>query len=88
MTKRISAFAIMACLASSFAFASDKAKSRSSADDAKATAAQAAISDEAQRDGNSPRETVKNKKKDKRNAKPAPSDQEREFDRVLLGIYG
>ncbi len=91
MTKRISMFAIMACLASSLVFAGDQAMSRSSADNAKAKAAQSALRDKAQGDGNSSGDTVKDKKdrkKDKRNAKPAPSEQEREFDRVLLGIYG
>jgi hypothetical protein len=92
MTKRISLFAIMACLASSLVFAGDQATTRSSADGAKAKAAQSALRGEAQADTNSSGDTVKDKnkdkKKDKRNAKPAPSDQEREFDRVLMGIYG
>jgi len=81
MTKRISALALMACLATSFAFAADSNKRASSADNTKAEAAQAATT---QQDST----TVKNNKKDKHNAKPAPSTQEQEFDKVLLGIHG
>ena len=96
MTKRISTFAIMICLASSFAFASDKGKSASSDEATAATAGTAATSDNAtqkdennatQKDGN-PCDSAKHTKKDKVKAKPAPSNQEEEFDRVLRGIYG
>lgn len=86
MTKKISTFAIMACLASSLAFAGDKAKATSSADDAKAAAA--ATSDKATQNDNSPCGSAKDKNKAKHTAKPAPSDQEKEFDKVLQGIYG
>jgi hypothetical protein len=94
MTKRISMFAIMACLASSLAFTQSKSTSSSSAEEAKTKDAQSAFHDKAQQDSDSSRQTTqaknnkKDKKKDKRNAKPVPSDQEREFDRVLMGIYG
>jgi hypothetical protein len=85
MTKKISTFAIMACLASSLAFAGDKAKSASS-DEAKA--ATAATSDNATQKDKSPCGSAKDNKKDKVKGKPAPSNQEEEFDRVLRGIYG
>jgi hypothetical protein len=86
MTRKISTFVIMACLASSLAFAGDKAKTV--ADDAKAEATQTTTADNFQQNGSSPCVPVMHNKKAKHNAKPAPSDQEREFDRVLQGIYG
>jgi hypothetical protein len=85
MTKKISTFAIMACLVSSLAFASDKAK-RESSDDA--TARTAATSDNAAQKDNSPCGSAKDTNKAKVKGKPAPSNQEQEFDRVLRGIYG
>jgi hypothetical protein len=88
MTRKLSTFALMACLASSLAFAGDKAKPASSPDDAKAEATQTATTDNTQQDGNSPCASAKSNGKNKQNAKPAPSDQEREFDKALLGIYG
>jgi hypothetical protein len=88
MTGKISTFAIMACVASSLAFAADKAKSISSADDAKANTTQTAITDNTRQDSTSSSNCKKKDKKDNHRAKPAPSNQEREFDRVLMGIYG
>jgi len=88
MTRKLSTFAIMACLASSLAFAGDKAKPGPSSGDAKAEATQTATPDSTQQNGSSPCDSAKDKKKNKHHAKPAPSDQEREFDRVLMGIYG
>lgn len=85
MTKKISTFAIMVCLASSLAFADDKAKSASSDE---ATASTAATSDNATQKDKSPCGSAKDTNKDKVKAKPAPSNQEEEFDRVLRGIYG
>jgi hypothetical protein len=85
MTKKISTFAIMACLASSLAFAGDKAKSVSSDD---ATVTIAAISGNAAQKDNSPCGSAKDTNKAKLKAKPAPSNQEQEFDRVLRSIYG
>jgi hypothetical protein len=79
MTRKISAFAIMACLATSFAFAEDNAKCASSTDNAKAEATQTATTD---------KNVAKDSKKNQNNAKPAPSTQDREFDKVLQGIYG
>jgi hypothetical protein len=88
MTRKLSTFAIMACLASSLAFAGDKAKPTSSADNAKTEATQPATSDNIQQHGGSPCAPAKDNNKNKHNAEPAPSDQEREFDKVLQGIYG
>jgi hypothetical protein len=89
MTRKLSTFAIMACLASSLAFAGDKAKPASSADNVKPETTQAATSNNIQQDGSSPCVAVKDKKKkNKHDAKPAPSDQERVVDKVLQGMYG
>jgi hypothetical protein len=41
-----------------------------------------------QQEGSSPCASAKDNKKNKHNAKPAPTDQDREFDKVLQGIYG
>jgi hypothetical protein len=85
MTKKISTFAMMICLASSLALAGDKGKSASSDE---ATATSAATSDNARQTDKSPCGSAKDTKKGKAKAKPAPSNQEEEFDRVLRGIYG
>jgi hypothetical protein len=87
MTRKLSTFAIMACLASSLAFAGDKNKPTSSAD-AKVETTQAVAPENMQQDGSSPCASAKSDKKNKHNAKPAPTDQDREFDKVLQGIYG
>ena len=85
MTQKISTFAIMACLVSSLAFASDKAKPASFDD---ATGTTASTSDNAAEKDNSACGSAKDTNKAKVKAKPAPSNQEQEFDRVLRGIYG
>jgi hypothetical protein len=86
MTRKLSTIAIMACLASSLAFAGDKNKPASSADDAKAETTQTA--DAPKNMQQEPCASAKGDKKNKHNAKPAPTDQDREFDKVLQGIYG
>jgi hypothetical protein len=88
MTRKLSTFAIMACLASSLAFAGDKNKPTSSADNAKVETTQTAAPENMQQDGSSPCASAKGDKKNKHNAKPAPTDQDREFEKVLQGIYG
>jgi hypothetical protein len=88
MTRKLSTFAIMACLASSLAFAGDKNKPTSSADSAKTETTQTTASDNIPQEGSSPCDSAKGDKKNKHNAKPAPTDQDREFDKVLQGIYG
>jgi hypothetical protein len=85
MTRKLSTFAIMACLASSLAFAGDKDKPTSSADNAKVETTQTAAPENMQQE---PCASTKGDKKNKHNAKPAPTDQDREFDKVLQGIYG
>jgi len=85
MTKKISNFAIMACLASSLAFASDKATPASSDD---ATATTTANSDNAAQKYKSACSSAEDTNKAKVKAKPVPTLQEQEFDRVLRGIYG
>ena len=88
MTRKLSTFAIMACLASSLAFAGDKNKPTSAADSAKTAATQTAASDNIPQEGSNPCASAKGDKKNKHNAKPAPTDQDREFQKVLQGIYG
>jgi hypothetical protein len=93
MKKTVSIFAMMACLASSFAFAGDKAKRAKSAEDGKAsTEASTEQSSTEQQNydtsSSSAKSRNKAKKKTKSHAKPTPSEQEKEFDRALLGIYG
>jgi hypothetical protein len=88
VTRKLSTFAIMACLASSLAFAGDKNKPTSSADNAKVETTQTAAPENMQQDGSRPCASAKGDKKNKHNAKPAPTDQDREFDKVLQGIYG
>jgi hypothetical protein len=74
MTKRVSTFAIMACLVSSLAFAGEKSVTTSDTT-TNNTDVRSSAKD-------------KNTAKVKRNAKPAPSKEEQEFDRMLLGIHG
>jgi hypothetical protein len=88
MTRKLSALAIMACLASSLAFASEKCKPAPSAEDAKAEATQTVTADNNQQDGRRSSSAGRDKSNRKHEAKPAPTEQEREFDRVLRGIYG
>ena len=83
MTRKLSTIAIMACLASSLAFGGDK---NQPADDAKSETTQPAAAPENMQQ--EPCASAKGDKKNKHNAKPAPTDQDREFDKVLQGIYG
>ena len=86
MARKLSTIAIMACLASSLAFAGDKNKPTSSADNAKAETTQPATTPKNMQQ--EPCASAKSDKKNKHNAKPAATDQDREFDKVLQGIYG
>jgi hypothetical protein len=79
MTKRLSMFALMTCLAGSLAFAGDGAKSKSSSADA--TVASAG-------EKPCPATDEKQDKKKEHKAKQAPSKEEQEFDHMLLGIHG
>jgi hypothetical protein len=86
MKKNMTQVAIVALLFSSLAFAQDKFTSAS-------TDAQPASTARAENapDNNNPcvsSSDKKDKKKDKNKAKPAPTDQEEQFNKVLQGIYG
>jgi hypothetical protein len=85
MKKNLTQVAIMALLFSSLGFAGDKDKSTSAATGAQP--ASAARSEQVA-DHNTPCVSTGDKKKDKNQAKPAPSDQEEQFNKVLQGIYG
>jgi hypothetical protein len=89
MKRNLSYVAIMALLFSSLAFAGDKDKSTSTAGDAQP--ASAAGSENTAQSNDNPCVSAgdkADKKKDKNKAKPAPSDQEEQFNKVLMGIYG
>jgi hypothetical protein len=85
MKKNLAQVAIMTLLVSSLGFAGEKDKSTSAA--TSAPTASAARSESAA-DNNTPCVSTGDKKKDKNQAKPAPSDQEEQFNKVLQGIYG
>jgi hypothetical protein len=85
MKARLSTLALIAALGSSFAFAGEKAKSKSAHDDANPPASQesAAMSNSHQ---NSKQAVQKTKKK--HDAKPEPTEQEKQFDEMLRGMWG
>jgi len=74
MTKKLSMFALIACMAGSLAFASDGANGAMSASSAGKTSC--------------PTTNENKDKKKEHNAKQAPSKEEQEFDHMLLGIHG
>ncbi len=85
MKNRISQVAIMLLVSGALAFAGDKDKSAAASDNAQPSST-------TQSDGtmpnNSPCVSTDDKKENKNKTKPAPSDQEQQFDKVLQGIYG
>jgi hypothetical protein len=88
MRKRIATFALMASLASALALGDDKTKSTSSAENGPPAAA---ATDRPASSNNCPCADAKDNKddkKDKNKAKPAPADQEEQFNKMLMGIYG
>jgi hypothetical protein len=87
MKTKLSTLALIACLASSFAFAGDKAKSKAAPEDANAAANQHAMMTGKSQDGDKASAATKGKKKSK-HAAPAPTTQEQQFEEVLRGIYG
>jgi hypothetical protein len=87
MKRNLSQVAIMALLFSSLAFASDKDKSASISTNAQ-PASSANSDNAAPNDNPCVSADKKDNKKDKNKAKPAPSDQEEQFNKVLMGIYG
>lgn len=90
MKKKLSALAIMAFLAGLTAFAGAQTTSTQPRDDKKASATRTATPDANKEDRNGHASSAKNKdnKKAQRKAKPAPSREEQEFEKVLRGIYG
>lgn len=90
MTKRLSMFALMSCLAGSLAFAVDGARSKSSSADAAVAKADNSGAVSAISAGETPCPTTDEKqdKKKEHKAKQAPSKEEQEFDHMLLGIHG
>jgi hypothetical protein len=92
MTKRISTLALMIFLASSSVLTVGQTNSRQSANDAATTETkiESRLKDNhsESRQANSADGNKKDKKKTKRDAKPAPSKEEQEFERMLLGIFG
>ena len=84
MKKNLTQVALMALLFSSLGFAGDKDKSTSAATGAPPASARS----ESIADNNAPCVSTGDKKKEKNQAKPAPSDQEEQFNKVLQGIYG
>ena len=85
MKKKISVLAILASLSASLAFAGDNTKPASSKDAQPAANAAAASTEQNPCVTN---DKSKKAKKSKANQKPEPTDQEKEFDRVLMGIFG
>jgi hypothetical protein len=83
-------FALMASLTlfSSLAFAGDKNKSASDNTQPAVTAAADNTSANNNPCVSTSDQKASNKKNNKNKAKPAPTDQEKEFDKVLMGIYG
>ena len=90
MTKRLSMFALITCLAGSLAFAGDGAKSKSSSADATVATADnsGAVNGGSARETPCPTSDEKQNKKKEHKAKQAPSKEEQEFDHMLLGIHG
>ena len=87
MKTKLSTLALIACLASSFAFAGDKGKSKAAPEDANAAASQHATMAGKKQDSDMTSAPNKEKKKSK-HAAPAPTTQEQQFEEVLRGIYG
>jgi hypothetical protein len=77
MTKKLSTLALIACLGSSLAFAGEKKKTNSSANDAPPSV----------ENKTNPSGPQTKHMKEQRQSRPA-TEQEEEFNRVLQGIYG
>jgi len=92
MIKRVSALALVMCLAHSPVLIAGQTNSVQSTGHAQPTAIQETVRHKAN-DNESDNtgftnHTRKDKKKPKHNEKPAPSKEEQEFEKVLQGIYG
>lgn len=89
MKKIVPFFALMIAMASPFAYADGKNKDNDKATAASNTqpAAESRSPSDSSASGQTPCPAAKDPKQDNKN-KAVPSDQEREFERVLMGIYG
>jgi hypothetical protein len=90
MKNKIATLAILLSLSASLAFAGEKNKSEStgSGDSQPAITAPGAEVDQGSIPDQNPCVTSQPKKKAKDHKKQEPTDQEKEFDRVLMGIFG
>ena len=92
LKKTVSFFALMIALAGPLAYADGDKKDKdkeASTSNSQPAAQNSAQSDSAAYIQNSCPATPDPKQENKQKAKPAaPSDQEKEFERVLMGIYG
>lgn len=88
MTRRVSTLAFIVCLASWLASAVGQTNSTQCSNDVQTTPTQSVVHQEADHSAASASDKKKGKKKAKHNAKPAPSKQEQEFEKVLQGIFG
>jgi hypothetical protein len=80
MKNKVSTIALLLTLSASLAFAGEKNKSAGSSDDSQPAATAAGEQ--------SPCATSQPQKKEKNHNQQEPTDQEKQFDRVLMGIYG
>ena len=92
MTMKFAKLALLACLTGASGVAVGQNNASSAASDSQTLAISETGS---HKDGYSPQEESrsdcgqkKHKEKNKHEAKPAPSKEEQEFDRLLLGIHG
>jgi hypothetical protein len=90
MKKLLSTIAILLSLSASLAFAGEKDKSKStgSDDSQPAITAPGAEADQGSVPDQKPCVTSQPEKKGKNHNQQEPTDQEKQFDRVLMGIYG
>jgi hypothetical protein len=87
MKKIVPFLALMISMAGPLAYA-DGNKDKSASTGNAQPAAQSNSQSESAANEQNPCPTADTKQDNKQKAKPAPSDQEREFDKVLMGIYG
>lgn len=91
MKKIVPFLALMIAMAGPFAYADGRNKDneKNAAAGNSQPAAESRSQSESTSNGQAPCSATQDQKHNKQNkAKPAPSDQEREFDKVLMGIYG
>src|SRR5262249_48326518 len=92
MTKRISALALMIFLAGSSVLTVGQTKSAQYATDAPASESKNTSNRNDNHGESRPADCIDGKKKTekkiKQNARPAPSKEEQEFEKALLGIFG